>query len=160
MNIALESLAEFLVKAKQITYASGGSNSSYTVPPLFKDSHQLEYTIDDLHYEDVYFGQSHFAGQEVVFFKDKCIWSMCYSGGWTDLLTDKNEILSIASVLQASLRQVPSEIPFRGPKFLNLTPYTYNNHVIGDIRLFQGIEDIQRDNIILYKLSYSGGLID
>ena len=61
----LEVLAQFLVKAKTVTYASG--KQDYAVKPALSGSHQLEYLDKDLQYRDIYYGGMHFIGIETVF---------------------------------------------------------------------------------------------
>ncbi|MFN2126297.1 MAG: DUF5680 domain-containing protein, partial [Anaerolineales bacterium] len=74
-----EVLAQFLVKAKTVTYASG--NQDCAVNPVLPGSHQLEYLEKDLQYRDIYYGGMHFIGMETVFKKGIPIWGMGYYGG-------------------------------------------------------------------------------
>jgi len=152
-------LVEFLIAAKHRTYAAGGSDSVYAVPALLPGSHQLEYASPDLLYRDVYFGEAHFAGQEVVYMNAIPVWSMCYAGGWTATL-EPAEIERLAGILQAALRAVPAELPFRGPPTFGESPYVYVNHPQGDLRRFEGVETIQRGRAVLYRLVYTGGRLD
>jgi len=155
-----ELLARFLVEAKKRTYASGGSASAFAVVPLLVDSHQLEYRLDEMLYRDVYFGTSHFAGQEVVYKGETAVWSMCYVGGWTDELENEGEIPQLATLLQAALRQVPVDTPFRGPTEYASGPYVYRNSVSGNLRLLRGEEAMSRGMTVLYRLNYAGGAVD
>jgi hypothetical protein len=155
-----DGLADFLVEAKKLTYASGGSGSTYAVSPLLALSHQLEYRQGDFTYRDIYFGEFHFAGQEVVCHKNIPIWSMCYAGGWTNALKDEKEVGALASVLQAALRNPTPHCPFRGPDSYRETPYRYLNTHSGDLYSFEGRERIEKNGEVPYKLSYCGGLLD
>jgi hypothetical protein len=153
-------LSEFLVTAKRRTYASGGSDSQSAVNPLIPGSHQLEYGEGDFLYRDIYFGEDQFAGQEVVYLRGAPIWSMCYAGGWTGSLERPEEVGRLAGILQAALREVPAEIPYRGPVDYAESPYRYHNEVQGVLDRFQGSETIKRDGTVLYRLVYTGGILD
>jgi len=157
---SLQRLTHFLIAAKQQTYAAGGSGSAAVVPPLIPGSHQLEYRQGDFLYRDIYFGEAHFAGQEVVCFRGTPIWSMCYAGGWTNSLEGPEEAIRLAGILQAALRLVPSEMPYRGPSHYLETPYAYHNEARGALHRFEGGETIQRDGVVLYQLFYTGGSLD
>jgi hypothetical protein len=152
----LEELAQFLVKAKMVTYASG--KQEYAVNPALAGSHQLEYSNDGLHYRDVYYGGMHFIGMETVFRKDQPIWGMCYYGG---VLPDSNDeqIAGMPPFLKAALSKVPLEAPYRGPKTFQMGDYFYENEIHGDIFSFSGIELIRIQGHAIYNLRYSGGLV-
>jgi hypothetical protein len=129
------------------------------VSAVLQGSHQLEYTSGNLLYRDVYFGEAHFAGQEVVYHRSDPLWSMCYAGGWTIPL-DSNEIQRLAGILQAALREVPAESPFRGPPSFSDPPYHYHNQVRGNLNRFEGSETMEREGVVLYRLVYMGGSLD
>ena len=74
-----QDLARFLFAAKQATYAAQGDSASVT--PLLSDSKQLEYREGKFFYRDIYVGMFRFVGQEVVYFSNRAVWSMSYSGG-------------------------------------------------------------------------------
>ncbi len=153
-------LPEFLVAAKISTYAAGGADSSTEVEPLIPGSRQFEFREGDLLYRDIYFGEAHFAGQEVVYLGGTPIWSMCYSGGWTRPLEQPEESLRLARVLRAALRKVPEAIPYRGPSLYEEAPYNYRNSVSGSLNRFEGYETIDRDGTVAYRLVYLGGSLD
>ena len=153
-------LTAFLVASKKRTYASGGSDSLSAVEPLIPGSHQLEYHEGDLLYRDIYFGEAHFAGQEVVYYRGTPIWSMCYAGGWTATLEQPQEANIIAGILQAALRQAPNDAPYRGPKHYAEAAYHYLNRIRGCLDRFEGSETIERNSIVVYRLVYTGGSLD
>jgi len=152
----LEVLAQFLVKAKTVTYASG--NQDYAVKPALSGSHQLEYLDKDLQYRDIYYGGMHFIGIETVFEKEIPIWGMCYYGG---VLPDSDDehIAGMPPFLKAALCKAPLEAPFRGPKTFQLGDYTYKNEIHGDILSFYGFECIRIQGHAIYNLRYNGGLV-
>ena len=155
-KLELAKLAQFLVKAKTVTYASG--NQEYAVEPTLSGSHQLEYLDNDLQYRDIYFGGMHFIGMETVFEKKIPIWGMGYYGrALPD--SDNEHIAGMPPFLKAALCNVPLETPFRGPKTFQMGEYIYENEIHGDIIYFYGIEHIRIQGVTIYNLRYSGGLV-
>jgi hypothetical protein len=155
--VSLTDLARFLVAAKRATYAAGGSQSRAAVTPLLQGAHQMEYVEGDFLYRDIYFGDDFFSGQEVVYLAAAPVWSMCYAGGWTTALTESDEAGRVGGVLQASLRLVPGEYPYRGPLLYRDGLYTYTNMPEGDVSRFWGMERIALEGSVLYELRYCGG---
>jgi hypothetical protein len=154
--LELSNLAQFLIKAKLVTYASG--NQNYAVEPALAGSHQLEYYDNDLHYRDIYFGGMHFIGMETASRNEQPIWGMCYYGG---VLPDINNehIAGMPPFLKAALCKVPLEAPFRGPKSFQMGDYIYENEINGDILSFYGTEFIRIQGHDIYSLRYNGGLV-
>jgi hypothetical protein len=152
-------LTAFLIDAKRRTYAAGGSGSEAVVTPLLPGSHQLEYGAGPLLYRDIYFGEAYFVGQETVYASAWPIWAMCYAGGFTPRVSDQSEANEIGGVLQAALREVTPEQPYRGPSTFRRGIYSYVNESEGDVYRFSGIETIAREEEVVYQLRYSGGLL-
>ena len=150
-------ILSFLLEAKRQTYASQGDDASVT--PLLPGSRQLEYRDGSLFYRDIYFGVSYFVGQETVYQDEQPIWSMSYAGGVDQSILAPNDIRSIYTFLRAALRQVSSDSPFRGPDDYRDGIYAYGNAHKGKFDAFWGYERISRDNAIVYRLQYSGGLL-
>jgi hypothetical protein len=170
MKIDLKKLAEFLVEAKQNTYASEGKP---------KSMNGLKYFIwksVPWYYKDTYknIGPYSFEGKEIVKFNGKSIWEMNYKGSIIDkLYHDKLLSEKIYIFLRCALSEVEEDMPFRGPERFGdepkefecdedggpvYSPFTYENSVKGDIRKFCGKEKIS-DIKCIYRLQYSGGLI-
>lgn len=149
-------LIDFLRQAKHATYASVGDSA--TVPTLLAGTKQLEYRSGDFFYRDIYAGMLRFVGQEIVYFRDKPIWSMCYSGGTLSNVA-VNEISAIYAFLRQALRHVPAELPLRGPKDFAEPPYCYVCETIGTIEQFHGQEHIASDATLLYELHYCGSTL-
>ena len=63
------------------------------------------------------------------------------------------------AVLQAALRQVAPERPYRGPSTFRQGIYSYVDKSEGDVHRFSGIEAIARGDEIVYQLRYSGGVL-
>ena len=69
-------IVEFLIRAKQATYAGKGAE---TAPSRVK-SHDLEYREGDFLYYDTYLGGDRFAGEEALWISGIPYWSMNYAG--------------------------------------------------------------------------------
>jgi hypothetical protein len=157
--IGHDELIAFLIDAKRRTYAAGGGESEAVVTPLLAGSHQLEYREGSLLYRDIYFGEAYFVGQETVYAALSPIWAMCYAGGFTTSVSDPSETDEIGGVLQAALREVPPERPYRGPSTFRRGIYSYVNDVEGNVYRFSGMETIARGDEVAYRLRYSGGVL-
>ncbi len=143
----------FLVTAKQKTYAGGGAGR---VSEAFPGSVQLEYSQGDWLYRDVYFGSSLFAGQETVYYKNQPYWTMVYAGRAD---SHQAEMLAQSGVLQAALREVSEEMPYRGPQEYIQGDFTYQCRVRGDVGWFAGEETIHWQGNKIYTLRFQGGYI-
>lgn len=157
ISIDLNKLAQFLVEAKIVTYASG--SDEFTVAPALADSHQLEYAEGKLLYRDIYYGGLHFIGMETVLQDGQPIWGMSYYGG---VLPGSREeqIAGMPPFLKAALREVSLEAPFRGPETFQEGEYHYGNKIHGDLLSFHGTETIRLQRQAIYQLHYSGGLVE
>lgn len=101
---------EFLVSAKQKTYAAGKSrNLDATSSRLH--STDLFYEEGNFKYLDTYIGGSHFSGEEVVWYQEKPIWAMNYSGR---TLNDK-----LGNFLKESNFTSNKESPISRPRYLS-----------------------------------------
>lgn len=152
-------LSLFLVDAKRKTYASGGEESNTIVIPSLPGSHQLEYCSGSFLYRDIYFGGAYFVGLETVYFENRSIWAMSYGGGFTANIENTEESGIIGNILQSALREIPQDIPFRGPKMFLKGEYKYINNVEGDLFQFSGNEFIESGGIMKYQLKYIGGML-
>jgi len=156
MKIEEMELNHFIVRAKKVTYASGGDE--YAVTPALKNTHQLEYLDGNLLYRDIYYGGLHFIGMETVFHEDLPIWGMSYYGSVLPNSSDQ-QISGMPSILKAALRAVPLKAPFRGPPSYQEPPYSYQNEIVGEISCFHGTETISFSDQVIYRLFYSGGKV-
>lgn len=139
----LENLAEFLVKAKKNTYASGTKNR--------------EFSEGEFEYSDMYYGYRQFAGQEVVKYEGKTIWVMNYCGG---MHTGYEELASETyDFLRKALSEVEVAIPLRGPEEFADGEFEYQNACAGTLECFSEWELIKYKGDEIYSLSYHGGLI-
>jgi len=152
-----DALVRFLVKAKKATYASQGDAATVKTV-LLPGSHQLEFTDGQFFYRDIYVGDAMFAGQEIVYYSGKPVWSMSY-GGEIPREVAKPDVEALVKLLHKALMNVTDGAPYRGPAQLMDGAYTYTNRAGGSFESFFGDEDIRRDGPVLYKLHYEGGLL-
>jgi hypothetical protein len=157
-----ELFVAFLVVAKQCTYAAqGGAGAAVTA--LLPGSRQLEYRDGQLSYRDVYFGNEYFAGQETVYYEAIPVWSMVYSGGaLKSVPRSAHSAVDVAQVyafLQDALLHAPVEYPYRGPVSWEQGHLIYSNEIHGDLERFWGMETINYQDVAVYQLHYSGGVL-
>ncbi|MGC9395003.1 MAG: DUF5680 domain-containing protein [Anaerolineae bacterium] len=157
-----ELFVTFLITAKQHTYAAqGGADAAVT--SLLPGAHQLEYRDGKLFYRDIYFGSTCFAGQETVYYDASPVWSMVYSGGGLkNVPRNVRAVVDISQVytfLQAALLHAPAEHPYRGPVLWEQGGLIYSNEIHGDLERFWGMEVINYQDVAVYQLHYSGGIL-
>jgi len=147
---------KFLCDAKRATYAA--KDDKAIVTPVLAGSHQLEYRRGALLYRDIYYGGEYFVGQETVYHKKEPIWGMSYAGGINDgVNTDQTP--GVYEFLAAALREVPESAPYRGPDTFRQGDFNYINRILGAVSRFSGVETITFQDIPIYQLHYSGGLL-
>jgi len=152
-----EELVKFLLRAKVNTYASQGDDATVK-SPLLPGTHQLEYSEGPFLYRDIYTGSSMFAGQEIVYYGGKPVWTMSYAGNIPADVA-KDDIDALVRLLHKALMRVPAEFPYRGPLHLQYGVHEYSNRPEGRLGSFFGRETITRGGAILYELRYGGGLV-
>ncbi|MFA6937106.1 MAG: DUF5680 domain-containing protein [Treponema sp.] len=143
-----KSFLEFLVKAKQKTYAGKGAEAESSRPL----SHDLKYQEGNLLYIDTYLGGECFSGEEGVWISDVPVYAMNYSGRVL-----KNSF--IGDFLKAALHDVPLEMPFRGPSVFQDGNNLYKCSVTGDVDWFQGYEEIYFGAEKVYECFFHGGKV-
>ena len=144
-------LSEFLKKAKKKTFAS-----KISMPKREKDgSKKYVYKKNDFTYIDRYYGSKVDTGQELVFHKNKLIWSMSYRGG----MLKRYSYLSkkCFSFLKECLRKAPVNFPVRGPNKFHKKNFKYENNWKGDLENFVGEEKIFWKGEQIYFRNYLGG---
>ena len=142
-------LVEFLIKAKQATYAGKGAETSSSR----EKSHDLIYKDGDYMYYYTYLGTGKFAGEEALWIKGNPYWSMNYIGRVT------GENFS-GDFLKEALLRVPEDKPFRGPEDYSNGDYSYHCDIDGDFEWFQGKEIISLNGIEIYECVFHGGLVE
>ncbi len=147
-------LVPFLIEAKRNTYAA---DMTAKVQPLLPGSVQLEYRLGDWLYRDVYFGEEFFAGQEMVYYRNRPWWSMVYAGG---VKLEEPPPAQIYSFLRQALQKVDAQAPFRGPDTFEEGDFRYSCAWRGTLEWFEGMEVIFHRERIAYQLTFSGGMIN
>ena len=153
--------SDFLIRAKKSTYAN--STIEKVKPSRIGSSdYQYEEIVNNKKYtyHDTYFGGIKFMGEEVVYCdSNKPVWGMNYYGVTIDDTLGEE---AIDMALRPALMKVGEDkdvIPVRGSsKFIN-NGYTYTFKVTGTIENFDGIEQIYKEDNLIYELHCSGGII-
>ena len=152
-----EQLEAFLIKAKKSTYANA---SVEKIASSRRGSNDYEFSGDGMTYHDTFFGGTTFIGEEVVY-KDGSsvpIWGMNYYGVTLD---ERLSEAAMDKVLRPALMMVGEGgvLPVRGPKEFTNGDYKYRFSVDGDLSAFEGIEEIYKGEVLIYKLRCTGGKI-
>ncbi len=152
----MNKLSDFLIEAKKQTYAN---DKIEKVSSTRLNSKDYEYKKGNMVYHDTYFGGTKFIGEEIVYIDNETYWGMNYYGVTID---ETYEEEAMDNALRPALMMVGVDenvIPVRGPSEYINNGYRYTFNVQGDIENFNGIETIYKDNVKIYELRCSGGLI-
>jgi hypothetical protein len=144
-----EKIIKFLIRAKKATYAGKGSEVDSSRP----NSHDLQYSEDDLTYIDTYLGGVKFAGEEALWKNDIPFWTMNYIGR---VIADGFS----GDFLKEALLLVPEKYPFRGPLHYVSGDNTYTCAIKGDFNWFCGSEEIVYKGNKVYESIFHGGEIE
>lgn len=154
--INLKQLAKFLVEAK----TKGGYGFGKEIKPWRKGFKELEYKKGKFYYRDSYSGHFFAPGQEVVYYDNKPVWAMAYSGGMHFKYHGNEKFANQTfGFLGKALAKMPIARPFRGPERLKIGDYIYVSKVKGNIKDFIGTEKIYYKNKEIFRQYYIGGLI-
>ena len=156
-----DTFIDFLIRAKKSTYANGNIEK-VSSSRIGSSDYNYEEIIDNKKYiyHDTYFGGVKFMGEEVVYCDDNNpIWGMNYYGiTYDDTLGEE----AMDNALRPALIKVDrntSVNPVRGPIRFENNGYIYTFKTTGTIENFDGIEQIYKDNNLIYELHCSGGII-
>lgn len=149
INIDKEKIIDFLIEAKNNTYAGDGEKLSPSLRPNSKD---LIYEKDKYKYIDTYLGGKRFIGEEALFENNEPIWGMNYYG---EEFSDNCPI----EFLKEALKKVPKDMPYRGPRIYKEGINTYICEVNGTFEKFKGKEKIYNNNELVFECIFSGGII-
>jgi hypothetical protein len=141
-----------LTQCKTPNISSQGDEA--TVTPFLPGSRQLEYQEGALLYRDIYFGGAFFVGQETVYEASAPVWAMCYAGG---VITSDVSPSEVYAFLQAALRQLTAERPYRGPSQWHEGVFVCTDDSEGDIEWFWGTETITHRGQSVYQLRLGFG---
>jgi len=152
----LSELSNFLVKAKKNAYAGDGKEISPQRPGFI----ELEYQEGDWYYRDSYTGFFQAPGQEVVYYKEKPVWAMAYSGGMRkEFHGNRDFAQKTFEFLIKRLSQVEENKPYRGPRKFQEGDFSYEMKVKGDITDFSGEEKIFYQEKEVFRQHFIGGTI-
>ncbi len=127
-------------------------------PPSRLQSHDIEYIENDFRYLDSYFGGQSFIGEEIVYHKGSPIWGMNYYG--VDLRPDLISAADIGAMIKKSLKEMYKEGRFLGGFEYFDQDLRYLDKSDGSITNFTGMEEIYKNDTLVYRLTYHGGLIE
>lgn len=143
----IHKIIEFLLTAKRNTYASSDNKTV----SCRTNSHDFCYQDNTgYQYYDTYLGGEWFSGEEGVWLYDNPVWSMNYAGRVI------GENFS-GDFLKEVLKEVPVDLPFRGPKIYTKGDYHYHCNVAGKFVWFQGYEEIFYRDEKIYECYFHGG---
>lgn len=149
----LKLLSDFLFVAKSKTYAGRGQKA----PSARLASEDYHYEEGPWIYHDCYWGGSSFIGHEIVWRNETPVWGLNYYGGPLGQHVDTNAAYDFLKTALLALDHTTP--PLRGPRIFTHNHYHYSNKIEGDLAQFHGIEEITRDNRIVCRHIYHGGLI-
>lgn len=152
---------EFLIKAKKQTYANSNADKINSSRVGSSDYHyEEEINGEKMIYHDTYFGGTKFMGEEVVYCgSDIPNWGMNYYGVTLDETLSEE---AMDSALRPALMQVgkdDSVLPVRGPSRFENDGYVYTFKVTGTLENFEGVEEIYKEEKLIYRLCCHGGVI-
>ena len=149
-------IENFLIEAKKQTYAN---ENAPKIDSSRLNSKDYEYKKGNMIYHDTYFGGTNFIGEEVVYIDNQTYWAMNYYGTTLDEALGEE---AMDKALRPALMKVGEDvnvIPVRGPKEFINGEYKYTFEVSGDINCFNGIESVYKNDVKIYELRCTGGLI-
>lgn len=144
----IHQVIDFLIRAKQHTYASG----DHAVKPCRMNSHDYSYEEDAYTYYDTFLGSEYFSGEEAVWFHNQPLWCMNYSGR---VIGDNFS----SNFLKEVLSNVTQDFPYRGPKIYTKGDYHYHCKIDGAFDWFQGYEEIFYKSDKIYECYIHGGSV-
>jgi len=158
MNVPLKQLNKFLGRAAAACYAGSG-NEVRPQRPGFKE---FNYSVGLLRYRDSYAGYFSSAGQEVVWYRGKPIWTQSYCGGMGPRYRDDEEFAHHTfDFLKCALSHGVKYRRFqpRGPRSFSDRYWRYYSAWKGDIERFEGHERIMYRGRLVFTHGFFGGRI-
>lgn len=159
LEINLDELTEFIVKAKRNGYAGNGKKR---IEP--DGSKTFIFKEGNLCYIDNYSGSYQAPGNEIVRWQredGQRIWHMAYSGGMSPEFWGNEKVKEFTlAFLKEALMMVSFSHPFRGQSIHENEDLIYTMEFVGNIRRCLGIEDIidKSSNKLLFSQDFIGCL--
>jgi len=150
-----DELARFLVKAKTAGYASGDESR---IRKLADGSFEAGGLAEGkFSYRDRWYGEASFLGEEIVHYRGRPVWGMNFHGAVAGGAQIPAEFPKFH---KSALRHLTAGRPFRGPLFYQEGELVYVNEVTGSIREFHGVERVLFRGQEIFRLVYSGGMLE
>ncbi|MEK7459540.1 MAG: DUF5680 domain-containing protein [Patescibacteria group bacterium] len=149
-------LNNFLGMAMLKTYAGGGME----VNSKEEGFRELEYKDGDFYYKDSFGGHRQSWGREVVWYKDKPVWSQLYGGGMEKKYqNDKKFTHETFDFLKKAMSAGEKKEMFqpRGPTEYIEGDWKYEARWTGNIERFLGHEDILYKSEVVFTHDFFGG---
>lgn len=144
-------LEKFILVARTKTYAGAINKAIATLP----GSRQYEYCEGDYSYRDIYYmGNGLFPGIEVVYFKEKPVWSMTYFGDFSKMTEERAD-----QTLRQALIDLWDETRINNYVEKDYGDYKYICDGSGTIDQLKGRESILIDDREVYFFDFQGGFI-
>lgn len=153
-QIPIKELTAFLDEANKNSYANKDAPKAPSSRLKSEDYHSEK---GNLIYHDTYFGGRDFIGEEVVYKDGVPVWGMNYYGYVLDQSQSEKEVYDF--LRKALMQEYDDVIPVRGAKNYKEDGWEYHNAPDGTLERFTGVETIYRDNKLVYRADYHGGLI-
>lgn len=161
LEINLDKLQHFIVKAKKSCYASGGEENRREAD----GSKTFMFQEGDFYYTDNYAGYLGAPGDEIIRWQKEDgqrVWHMAHSGGMAQEFLEYNGLTEQTfDFSREVLRHVTLKHPFRGPPFYENENFRYRMRIRGDIRRFSGDDWILNKDLnrIVCSQDWIGGLV-
>jgi len=143
-----EEMISFLCEAKQNTYARDNVKEEEGQ----SKKAAFSYEKDGLQYIDTCLGKQQIVGEEAIWENGNPVWALNYTGREVAEGFDPD-------FLKEALKRVKKELPYRGPRFLELGEFTYKCRVEGEFEWFVGCEKILYKGVKVYEAMFQGGLV-
>jgi hypothetical protein len=155
-NFNIDELIKFHKEAANATYVGGGEY----ITPQRPGFNELAFEKGDLKYRDSYTGFFQSWGEEVIWHKDKVIWTCLYGGGMEQQYQGDTEIAerTFNFLKKAILAKDSEEFSPRGPKYFKEGGYEYFCEWEGDIEKFKGSERITLNGKVIFTHNFFGGV--
>lgn len=144
-------LEKFILVARTKTYAAAINKSE----SILSGSRQYEYSEGEYLYRDIYYiGNGLFPGVEVVYYKERPVWSMTYFGDFSKMTEEQAD-----KTLRRALIDLWDKTRTYNYVEKDYDSYRYICDGNGTIDELKGRESILIDDKEVYFFDYQGGFI-
>lgn len=158
MQYAVAELNNFFGSAALATYAGG----AVSVKQKSTGFNEQEFRQGDWRYRDSFVGYFKSFGREVVWYKDKPVWTQHYGGGMEAEYKENQEFTTktfkfLKQALSAGEKR--SVFQPRGPKEFSKGDWVYRSGFTGTMAKFSGTEEVLYKNKRVFTHHYFGGAV-